>query len=508
MTKKVLFIQPFVLDREQLSNLLLIWPVYLENFLKSKIKDIATELLYLPVEKDNGKISISSIEEKEYFFSQMNDLVSNLEFEIDSDTYICGSITTSHHYLPSKLIGEYFQKYFPNSLIIFGGAHVLACPNSFSYDNSPIDYLVMGEGEKILYEIIRDTYKKQYKSKILLGKPNHDLDDLPPINLSLLDKYIRSFNELSICLSRGCPFNCSFCMEQNISKVTNIYKRWRVYSPERAINEANSMINYALNNNIKTVGFYDPTFGAKKKWLKKFLERYSPNGDISATWIETRIDAVDEKLLQSLKKKNIFQMYGLESFSPYMLSVMDKTLNPINFLEKFERIFKIHQDLDYMFMANVLFNHPGETNVTYDESYDGLKKIYEDDKRDIALFNIRYYHHFPGTRIYNNIEHFKQKYGCVDYFPIWWENEKLLRNAPYCIRPSSELSLRKSIEKYTDFNHKLNYTNINILKKHKPENFFQKILLIKKGINTTNQLKNRLLTFLDEYRIELGEKNV
>lgn len=508
MPKKVLFIQPFVLDREQLSNLLLIWPVYLENYLKSKIEDIATELLYLPVEKDNGKISITSIEEKESFFSQMNDLVSNLEFQIDSDTYICGSITTSHHYLPSKLIAEYFQKFFPNSLTIFGGAHVLACPNSFDYDNSPIDYLVMGEGEKILYEIIRDTYKKQNKSKILLGKPNHDLDDLPPINLSLLDKYIQSFNELSICLSRGCPFNCSFCMEQNIAKVTNLYKRWRVYSPERAINEANSMINYALNHNIKTVGFYDPTFGANKHWLTEFLERYNPNGDILATWIETRIDAVDEKLLRSLKKKKIFEMYGLESFSPYMLSVMDKTINPIKFLEKFKRIFKIHEDLDYMFMANVLFNHPGETNETYNESFEGLKKIYENDKKDVALFNIRYYHHFPGTRVYNNIEYFRKKYGCKDYFPIWWENQKILQNAPYCIRPSYELSLRESIKNYTDINKELSNINIEMLKKYKPENYFPKLIMIKNGININNQLKERLLKFLDDYRIELGEKDV
>jgi len=503
MPKKVLFLQPFVLDREQLSNLILIWPVYLENYLKSKIEDIATELLYLPVEKDNGKISISSFEERESFFSQMNALVSKLEFEIDRDTYICCSITTSHHYLPSKLIAEYFQKYFPDSLVIFGGAHAMACPNSFDYENSPIDYLVMGEGEILLYEIIRDSLKKQKRAKILNGKSNHNQDDLPPINLSLLNKYIQFFNELSICLSRGCPFNCSFCMEQNISNMTKTYKRWRVYSPKRAIREANSMINYAIDNNIKTIGFYDPTFGANKNWLIEFLKLYNPNGDISATWIETRIDAVNEKLLRSLKKKRVFQMYGLESFSPYMLSVMNKAVNPLKFLEKFERIFKIHEDLDYMFMANVLYNHPGETQATYDESFEGLKKVYKNDKKDIALFNIRYYHHFPGTRVYNNVEYFKQKYGSNDYFPIWWENEKLLRNAPYCIRPSFELSLRESIKNYTDFNLKLSNINIQMLKEHKPENYFQKMVMVKRGTHTINQLKERLFNFLDDYEIEL-----
>jgi hypothetical protein len=191
-----------------------------------------------------------------------------------------------------------------------------------------------------------------------------------------------------------------------------------------------------------------------------------------------------------------------------MLSVMDKTVNPKKFLKKFQGIFKIHEELDYMFMANVLFNHPGETQATYDESYEGLKKIYEKDKKDIALFNIRYYHHFPGTRLYNEFRNFKQEYGCIDYFPIWWEDEKLLRDAPYCIRPSSELSLRDSINKYTEINNELSNINIKMLKEHDPMNHFPKMLMIKKGITRNNQLEERLLKFLDDYQIESTGKKV
>ncbi len=217
---------------------------------------------------------------------------------------------------------------------------------------------------------------------------------------------------------------------------------------------------------------------------------------------------MDENLLRSLKRKNVFEMYGLESFSPYMLSVMDKTINPKKFLEKFQRIFEIHENLDYMFMANVLFNHPGETNETYRESYEGLKKLYENDKKDVALFNVRYYHHFPGTRVYNDIGYFRKKYGCIDYFPIWWENEKLLRNGPYCIKPSYELSLRESIKNYTEINTELSNININILKKCKPKNYFLKIMNIKKGIKRIYQLKERLFNFLDVNQIELAGKKV
>ena len=67
MTKKVLFIQPFVLDKEQLSNLLLVWSIYLENYLKSKREDLSSDLLYLPIEKKEGIVDINFFEEREKF---------------------------------------------------------------------------------------------------------------------------------------------------------------------------------------------------------------------------------------------------------------------------------------------------------------------------------------------------------------------------------------------------------------------------------------------------------
>ena len=508
MTKKVLFIQPFVLDKEQLSDLLLVWSIYLENYLKSKREDLSSDLLYLPIEKKEGIVDINFFEEREKFFNQINNLISKINFEIDKNTYICISGTTSHHYLPSKLIAEYFQTNFPTSIIIFGGAHASACPETFNYFNSPIDYIIIGEGEVALYEIIRDLYKKQKNPKIIIGKPVPNLDDLPPLELSLLDRYIKFFSSLQISLSRGCPYNCNFCMEQTLSLSTGNLKRWRVYSPKRAIQEVSTMINYGLNHNIKEYGLYDPTFGANRAWLTNFLGAIdNPSADIIAIWNETRLDVLNEKLLKLLQKQKFFQMYGLESYSTKMLSIMNKSTNPKNFLDKFEKIFEIHEDLEYICMLNILFNHPGETKKTYNESYEGLKKIYEKDKKDIALFNIRYYHHYPGTRVYNNIKDFNENYGTYVYFPNWWENEKLLKNAPYCIRASSELSLRESIKKYTEVTNKLSNFNLEMLKEYKPENYFQKIIIIKKGIKTIELLKNRLLNFLNEYRIELEKES-
>ena len=110
MVKKVLFIQPFVLDREQLSNLLLIWPVYLENYLKSKIEDIATE----ESKRSKGyKLTPSGAEFTDRIFSRFDNLI---EVAIQSKLEICASCGV-------KLYDNYHSEKIGNKMLNFCCKH-------------------------------------------------------------------------------------------------------------------------------------------------------------------------------------------------------------------------------------------------------------------------------------------------------------------------------------------------------------------------------------------------
>ena len=74
---------------------------------------------------------------------------------------------------------------------------------------------------------------------------------------------------LGIALSRGCPHSCSYCIEENLAKGKNV-KRWRSYTPKRAVEETNTLVNYGLEQGIKIYGFLDPCFGFNKNWLNKY----------------------------------------------------------------------------------------------------------------------------------------------------------------------------------------------------------------------------------------------
>ncbi len=496
---KILFVQPFLLEKTHLSHEILIWSVYIENYLKTRNENLLFDLLYLPEEKKEKKINITSFNEKERFFSQMSPLVSDLNFGIDKNTIICISGTTSNHYLSSKLIAEYFQADFPETVQIFGGAHASACPNDFDYDNSPIDYVIKGEGEKSMHELINNNVKKQDKPVILPNNPIRDLNDLPPIEFSIFDKYIEKFNHLSISLSRGCPFSCNFCMEKGLSNSERSVKGWKAYSPRRAIQEVNSMIKFGKEHAIKIFGFYDPTFGLNKKWLLSFLDSFNFNeDDFSYCWVETRLDILNRELIKKFQQKRFFLMYGLESYSDNMLKIMNKCVNPREYLNKFEEIYNVHKEINAKLTFNILMNHPGETQESYAITYDRLEKLEKENDLDFFYFNIRFYHHFPGTVLYNKSNEFEKNYGTKIYFPEWWKNESLLKLGAYCVRPSRTLSLKESIDIYTERYIKLNELALMMMKKKRPANFLARGFELKKGNKFLNEHRIELHQFIDE----------
>ena len=512
MIKKILLIQPFSLLDEQLSNILLTWPIYLENYLKSKCPNLEFDILYLPVEQKIGNIKLKSydIDEIMLFEKQMNYLISKLEFIIDQSVLICISCTFSSLYIPTRIIVNYFKKYFYNSIIIIGGAHISACNEEFIESKSSVDYIVQGEGEIPLYKLIKRNPKKRQKPILLRKEIITNLDDLPLIDFSNLSisKYLKHFSNLSISLSRGCPYNCHFCMEKTLSCQTKNVKRWRVFSPSRALVEVKNMIRFGSKFNINEYGFIDSIFGMNKNWLNRFLDLYCFE-DYCSNWIETRLDILDEKLIIKLDKKKFFIMYGLESLSPEILKIMNKTITPRNYIEKFWEILNIHKKLDNVCAINIIISHPGETEKSIKETFQGLEKIVMDEQIDKIYLNIRYYHNYPGTFVYNNINHFNEKYGTKAY-PLsinWWRstNLEIQKYGPFCVRPSKKLSLRQSIDRFFGNYFKLNEINIKKLKNNKLDNksYIQKILTIKKTNYRLEKLNNEITNFLNVNQIEV-----
>ena len=129
-----------------------------------------------------------------------------------------------------------FKKINPKIKIIVGGPHPSALPKQ-TLNDTVIDYLILGEGELTIYELVKELEKIKpnlkkidgiaYRSKnnqiIITNKRKliKDLDSIPfparhllPYHLYFAPptKRVSNFNGTSMVSSRGCPYECTYCV--------------------------------------------------------------------------------------------------------------------------------------------------------------------------------------------------------------------------------------------------------------------------------------------------------
>ncbi len=208
--------------------------------------------------------------------------------------------------------------------VIMGGTHVTFCPDE-ALDFS--DYVVRGEGEETLFELLDAMDGKGSFDKILglsfwkSGKKVHtpdrplkeDLDSNPIPDYSLVEGW-NSNAIISIATSRGCPFTCTFC------SVPGMYGHgFRMHSIERVIEEIRV-------NKPQYIFFADDLFTANRKRTKDLLRRMIEEGLTPQWGAQVRIEtAFDPELLSLMKESNCFNVFvGFESINPKTLDLFNK----------------------------------------------------------------------------------------------------------------------------------------------------------------------------------------
>ncbi|MHA1682731.1 MAG: B12-binding domain-containing radical SAM protein [Promethearchaeota archaeon] len=322
------------------------------------------------------------------------------------------------------------------SYIVVGGYHPTIVPNDFN--GTGVDFIVSGEGERSLVDIIQSRIQKPKQKtlttipKIVQGTPFDNLDDLPPINFSIYEDYLHYYPRLSIALSRGCPLRCNFCIEKKLATMNAASMRWRAYSPKRAQLEIEEVIGtserFLKKEREKIIGLYDPIFGFNRTWREKVLDSIINMESEYTIWGETRVDNISSNDLHKLKKARLHLMLGFESGSPKILSLMNKTKKPLEYLKNMERLLVKCKEIDYgPFALNLISNFPGENLSTIDETFQFLKRLTA--KGLIFTIPDHFYNFFPGDNIYNETEKWESNHGTTIHFKEWWKNENTVMYA-------------------------------------------------------------------------------
>lgn len=294
----------------------------------------------------------------------------------------------------------------PKAIVIAGGSAAMSVPELL-LQNSKVDLVCAGEGEKAIVDIlnglkehtlkeltdIRGFYFKIDGEIFYSGKPDllNDLDsesDIPAYDLLPMDVYLSNpvvglGKDVDFISSRGCPFNCTFC-----------YQPWgRKFRAHSADFIVNALRHLRDDHNIDFVSFQDDEFLADKKRVYEFCEKVIKRIP-GLLWSCTgRANLITEDLALAMKKSGCVSIsYGFESGSQRILNSMDKKVT----IAQMENAVRINRKYEMMLPVSFMIGMPGEDEESCRETVEFCVK------NNIPLKSIMFATPYPGTRLFKD----------------------------------------------------------------------------------------------------------
>lgn len=302
-----------------------------------------------------------------------------------------------------------FIKKNSNVPVVWGGPHLVILPKQ-TLKNHLIDFVVRGEGEITILELVRALkQKKKFKNILGLGYKKNDelflnknrsqinLDEIPEIPFHLVDieKYIDSDfgckRTFRMPTTRGCPHKCTFC-------VHTLYKSpWRSMSVEKIILDLKKIIE---RFNIDSLYWMDDNFFVDKKRVDRIVKSLIEEG-INISWsANCRIDYLDSydySFLDLLKRSGCYDLsIGIESGSNKVLKNIKKGITREQILRVKDKLSARGIRQTYLFMIGF----PDETREDVFQTVSLIKQLLKDNKYFHMAFSPTPYTPYPGTELY------------------------------------------------------------------------------------------------------------
>ncbi len=278
------------------------------------------------------------------------------------------------------------------------------------YLDSGADFVILGEAEQTLKELVTALHEKKedmmniaglaYRNNGAViktaGRPVlKDLDQLPLpawdlVNMEAYRKMWlqhRGYFSLNMATTRGCPFKCNWCAKP-------IYgNRYNSRSPQNVVAELKLLKDkYGFDH----IWFCDDIFGLKPGWVHEFADLTEKENIRFRFKIQARADLLlQENYIRDLARAGCENIWmGAESGSQKILDAMDKGTTVQQIYDATRLLRKTGIEPSFF----IQFGYPGETK--------------EDIAKTIAMINellpheigISVSYPLPGTVFYEKVK--------------------------------------------------------------------------------------------------------
>ncbi|MBD3840464.1 MAG: DUF4080 domain-containing protein [Campylobacterales bacterium] len=287
------------------------------------------------------------------------------------------------------------KKVSPQTIVVLGGPEVSYEPFRVNYDLA--DYIIQGEGEEQFYTLCKKILNSQTIQKRIHPPVMVDVSNLV-LPYEYYDQNDIDHRHIYVEASRGCPYNCEFCL-------SSIDKKVRNFDIDILLQELQKLWDRGARN----FKFIDRTFNLDIESSIKILDFFLEKQEHYTTHFEVIPDNFPPSLREKIAKfkPTTLQLeVGIQTLKKDIAKNIKRNLNipkiveNIQFLEN-QTHAHIHLDL--------IIGLPGESIESFGENLDYLCSI---SKSEIQVGVLK---KLSGTTINRHDEIFAMVY--TDYPP-------------------------------------------------------------------------------------------
>ena len=340
----------------------------------------ALGILYIaaPLEKRGYKVKIIDFLAEEFTEEKLKVAISRVDVVgITVNSYVADAVSK---------IADFIKKTRPDIKLIIGGPHCTIQGKRALLEINA-DVSVAGEGEEAVIQIaealegkrkLADIHGVYYRenSVIKSGLPPKEIENLDNVDFPsrhLVKDYtygkdvkgIAFFARgkvTSIVTTRGCPFNCRFCV------IKTMTKKYRMRSAENVVKELEE-----IAHDYDSVFIMDDNFLSDKKRVDKIMDLLIEKKLGLDLWVTgVRVDSAEKKLFKKMKKAGVKSLlFGIESGSQEVLDFYNKRID----LDSIERAIKLSSKMGFFTVGNFIIGSPIERENHIDDTIRFAKKL-------------------------------------------------------------------------------------------------------------------------------------
>lgn len=411
-----------VLENQKKGRVLLIYPPSPVINREDRCQQPTKELLVIPPLPPTDLMYLAAIAEQCGYEAMIRDYSQGGNFEVDlkefQPDFLVANIATPTFQSDMMAI-KLAKDINPSICTIVKGAPFLTYNTNTIYENPFIDYVIIGEAEFTLKEILEGVpdneilgicYRENFQPIKNEKRPFiENLDELPFPARHLVDNsiYRRPDNgkvQAVVKVARGCPFHCFFCLATPVSGA-KVRKR----SQENIVAELKECVE---KYNIRNFLFWSDIFNLDREWTLELCKKIIESG-LKITWSSnTRADTMDDEMAKMMYKSGCrLVSIGVESGSQKMLDKIGKKIT----LDNIRNTVKILKKNKIKIYNYFVIGLPWETEETVEET---IKFAIELDSNFISFYTAT---PLPGTKYFAYAMLNKLVEGNLDFRSAYYE---------------------------------------------------------------------------------------